>query len=167
MSTVSLTFNLGVWRWGRSSPSQALMDLPRCGFGPFAFYGARFRLYTHLLRILSHFLSTPLSKLGLISLKHCVKHTFCLNPPIESIILCFFQVRFTWHFGGCHVLAFPRMTSAQIWVKTKSIMSCHDSIFSLSFFLLLKKTPTPFLLLPLRLQQVLVKPRKTAVVQRR
>ena len=93
MSTVSLTFNLGVWRWGRSSPSQALMDLPRCGFGPFAFYGARFRLYTHLLRILSHFLSTPLSKLGLISLKHCVKHTFCLTPPIESIILCFFQVR--------------------------------------------------------------------------
>ena len=34
--------------WGSSSPSECLMDLLRCGFGPFAFYGARSRLYTVL-----------------------------------------------------------------------------------------------------------------------
>ena len=34
--------------WGSSSPSECLMDLLRCGFGPFAFYGGRSRLYTVL-----------------------------------------------------------------------------------------------------------------------
>ena len=84
----------------------------------------------------SDFIALPLhsgSKLGLISLKHCIVYNIlfvCFSLPIESTILVLANILFTsshwgklctWltqHFGANALLdPIPGITYAQIWVK--------------------------------------------------